>query len=219
MRSPRSSSTTRRDVGQLQGARLRDRVPLQVGQLAVGNRDLVNDGAGRNAKEARVEASRPPGRRDRAREKRQLTEHRAIAQRKELLPDERFGRRSAFRRRCRSPGPPPRTFRARQPAPAPAPASGWACRACPPSASRRLPGVQILAHGDVAVRGVDASAREHVPSRHEDQVGPPAARAIRAARREESSTTISVAASRGRSVLRGLRHICWGRTHSVIGGS
>ena len=80
------------NVGQLERARLGDRMPLQIGQLAVGNRDFVNDRTGRHAEEPRVEPSRPSGRRDGARKKCQLAQRGAEAVRIEVLPDLGLGR-------------------------------------------------------------------------------------------------------------------------------
>src|SRR3990172_4285472 len=61
-----------RDVRQLQGTRLHDGMPLEVGKLAVLDRHAVRDGLGGHAEEARVEAARPPRRRDGARKKFEL---------------------------------------------------------------------------------------------------------------------------------------------------
>ena len=58
------------DIGQLETAGLGDRVPFKVGELAVGNRDLVNDGICRDTKEARIEPPWAPGGRNGARKER-----------------------------------------------------------------------------------------------------------------------------------------------------
>ena len=173
MRSPRSSSTTRVILGSSSVRAWAIECHSRSDSSPSAIVDLVDDGVGRHAEEARVEPARPAGRRDGAREERQPRQRRPEAGGEELLPGRALAGLRGAARACRSAGPPPRRSRARRPAPAPAPCATLGVPFMATISFLRSPRLEVLLDRDLPVGGIDAAAGKHVAARHEHHVEAP----------------------------------------------